>query len=78
MNLWLNQRHPDDERIEAVALGSVRGRTLAIIEEHLLVCQLCQPRLTQADEYIAALRAASRQLHTGEDGPPRTPGMVFA
>jgi predicted anti-sigma-YlaC factor YlaD len=39
------------------------------LEEHLLVCQSCRDRLTAADEYVAAMKAAAgkiRQSGTGE------------
>ncbi len=30
----------------------------APVEEHLLVCEECRARLTESDEYVAAMRAA--------------------
>jgi hypothetical protein len=43
------------------------GEELERVEEHLLVCSLCQQLLTEIDEYIAAIREAARQL--AEEAP---------
>ena len=43
----------------AVSRGLPEGQ-LAVIEEHLLICEVCQDRLQELDEYVAAMREALR------------------
>jgi hypothetical protein len=53
-----------DESIEAYSLGKVTDELeLEAIEEHLLVCHACQDRLTDADVYTKAIRAALSSFH---------------
>jgi hypothetical protein len=49
--------HIPEEELElyAVSRDLPEGR-LAAIEEHLLICEVCQERLRELDEYIAAMR----------------------
>ena len=51
--------HIPEEELElyAVSRDFAEGR-LAAIEEHLLVCHVCQDRLQELDEYISAMRTA--------------------
>lgn len=54
--------HPPEEALEVYALGRVKGRDLAEIEEHLLVCVRCQDALAEADDYIALMKRAAGAL----------------
>ena len=51
--------HIPEEELElyAVSRDFPEGQ-LAAIEEHLLVCHVCQDRLQELDEYISAMRTA--------------------
>lgn len=49
---------PDEEMIDAYSVGKLAGRDLEIVEEHLLSCVGCQDRLTAADHFRDAVRAA--------------------
>jgi anti-sigma factor RsiW len=54
--------HPDDEVVEAYAMGRLEEPVLSEYEEHLLICDRCQERLQQIDEYVDAMRRATRRL----------------
>lgn len=53
--------HIEDDLLDQYALGSVRQELLPSLEEHLLVCQHCQTRLIEADEFVDLVRAAATQ-----------------
>ncbi len=56
--------HPSEEILERYVLGRVGAPDLEPIEEHLLVCPHCQDRLSEADQYVLAMRDAARLLLT--------------
>jgi hypothetical protein len=37
------------------------------LEEHLLICEDCQDRLTATDEYVVAMKAEAKTLNGGGD-----------
>lgn len=55
MNL---DNHVAEDKLEAYALGKLSDDLSAPVEEHLLVCSLCQTRLEEADEFIRVMKAA--------------------
>ncbi len=42
-------------------MGSSSQEEIALIEEHLLICEGCQDRLRESDDYVLAMRGASEQ-----------------
>ena len=53
------QFHIPEEDLELYAIGrEFPEGLLAIIEEHLLICEACQDRLQDLDRYVAAMREA--------------------
>ena len=62
MVMPMNTTHPTDEALEQYALGQLPDSEAASVEEHLLICTACQDRLREADEYVAAIRAALNDL----------------
>lgn len=54
--------HIDDEKLELYALGRMSEADAAAVEEHLLVCRVCQDRLTETDEYTSVMREALSEL----------------
>jgi len=54
--------HPDEETLEAYAIGTLRGVPLARLEEHLLICERCQDRLQEVDSFVTAIREAAAHL----------------
>jgi hypothetical protein len=59
-------RHLDEEEIEKYSLGDVTEEESSRFEEHLLICESCQNRVTESDSYISAMRGAAR---ISRDGP---------
>jgi anti-sigma factor RsiW len=50
--------HPGEETLELYALGCLAEPECETVEVHLLVCEHCQRALAEADDYIAAMKAA--------------------
>lgn len=63
------EQHPSEDALDEYALGRLPEGQAAELEEHLLVCALCQDRLQEADEFIAVMREAARQWRQAP--PPR-------
>jgi len=51
-------QHLDEDTLELIALGRLPESNLSAAEEHLLICDACRQGLTDADETLAAIRAA--------------------
>ena len=57
--------HIDENALERLSAGhSIEEEELRQIEEHLLLCSLCQDRLTDWDDYIKHIRASLKALGT--------------
>jgi len=54
--------HIPEARLETYALGNLSDEECAPLEEHLLVCSICQRRLERTDEYIRLIRTAASSL----------------
>ncbi len=53
------QGHISEEELELYAVSrDFPEAQLAAVEEHLLICEACQDRLQQLDEYVAVMREA--------------------
>src|SRR5277367_2058230 len=63
--------HISEELLEYYSLQQLSEDRLAPVEEHLLVCESCQTRLTQVDNYVAAMKIAARQITA--ESPPLAP-----
>ena len=57
--------HATEEALESYSMGTLPEAEAGILEEHLLVCAACQERLTEADRYVRAVRAAASKLRAG-------------
>ena len=55
-------RHFSEQVLEDYALGMLSEENCAALEEHLLICPLCQDLLADADEYVQAAKAAAALL----------------
>ena len=58
MNAGFNN-HVSEEVLETYALGKLSEEDCAPLEEHLLLCCICQRRLEQTDEYLRVIQAAA-------------------
>jgi predicted anti-sigma-YlaC factor YlaD len=55
-------RHIDEEIAERYAMRSLARDEAALVEEHLLVCETCRNRVTEADAYVRAMESAVPRL----------------
>jgi Putative zinc-finger len=53
--------HISAEAVELYALGRLSDEEVAIVEEHLLVCEQCQQALALEDATIESIREALRK-----------------
>jgi hypothetical protein len=63
-------RHLDELQIEKYSMGDASEEESSQYEEHLLICESCQNRVTTSDNYVSAMRGASAQIRRG-DGTPQ-------
>jgi hypothetical protein len=61
-----SSEHALEEDVERYSMATLPEAEAAILEEHLLICPLCQERLTESDEYLRAMRSAASRLRAGE------------
>jgi hypothetical protein len=64
MNASFDRQFPHfpQETWEAYALGMPSEEDCKSLEEHLLICSVCQDLLAEADEYIQAVKSAAALL----------------
>jgi len=62
--------HPTDEELELYSLNRLEEPDLARLEEHLLVCEACQKRLEDIDEFVGAMRVALKEIEAREAHEP--------
>jgi anti-sigma factor RsiW len=54
--------HTPVDALEAYSMGKLPDEAYAPLEEHLLICPVCQTRLEAIDAYICVVRAACAAL----------------
>jgi hypothetical protein len=52
-------QHIEENLLDQYALGTLSSESIAELEEHLLVCSICQSRLVEADELLLLFREAA-------------------
>jgi hypothetical protein len=67
--------HIQEEVLEAYALGRIAESESLGLEEHLLLCRVCQQQLERTDEFVRAFRVAARGLPV--DSQPPAHGTVL-
>lgn len=72
--------HPGDETLEGYSLARLDEQASAVVEEHLLLCENCQRRLTEFDTFVRATQAAARELQqeAAERAAVRSSWMPFS
>lgn len=58
----LNNSHIGEDDLESYSKRALSEETEARVERHLLICGTCRERLVEAEEYMAAIKDAARQL----------------
>jgi len=70
--------HPADEVFESYAFGRLSGRETADLEEHVLICEMCQSKLAQTDDYVRLMKAATLAYVTEHPGSvPHSRQLLF-
>ena len=72
------EHHVDVEDLERYCIGTSSVAESTQIEEHLLICECCQDRLRETDDYVLAVEVASRQLRRNEKVTDRREGRFPA
>ena len=60
--------HPSDNLLEAYAMGKLTDQESEPVEEHFLLCPVCQNRLEDQDDFFRVMRAALESSPTNESG----------
>ena len=53
--------HPSDDILEDYAFRRLPEELLTSVEEHLLICHLCQDAVAETDQFAAAMKSAAIQ-----------------
>jgi hypothetical protein len=53
--------HPSDEILEEYGFRRLPEALTSQVEEHLLICPICQDAVTETDQFVAALRGSRSQ-----------------
>ncbi len=59
--------HWDETQLEQYALRKLPEPEVEALEEHLLVCEVCQQNLARTDEYVSAMRSVSARLRAEDE-----------
>ena len=65
--------HPSDEILEEYGFHRLSEALVAQVEEHLLVCHHCQDAVVETDQFVEALKRASRQPPSQRNALPNPP-----
>jgi hypothetical protein len=65
-----NSTHLAEDTLEMYSMGRLSETETEHVEEHLLICPVCQDRLSETDQFVQAIRSAAREL---ENEPVRAP-----
>jgi len=57
-----SNRHLDDGEIEKYSLRDITEEESAHFDEHLLICESCQKRVTESDRYVSAMQSAAERI----------------
>jgi hypothetical protein len=58
--------HVEVGDLERYSIGTSSLAESTHVEEHLLICECCQDRLRETDDYVLAMQRASRQVRRDE------------
>ena len=58
----MSMQHIEENLLDQYAMGTLPQGSITEIEEHLLICLLCQRRLVAVDEFLPLFRSAATPL----------------
>jgi hypothetical protein len=56
---FIPKTHPADDVFESYAFDRLSGKETADLEEHVLLCEICQSKFAQTDDYVRLMKAAT-------------------
>jgi hypothetical protein len=56
------QQHIEETTLERYSMGSLAEEAAVEVEQHLLVCEACCTKVTEADSYVRAMKRAAQEL----------------
>ncbi len=62
-------RHPTEEMLEEYVFNRLPETAAGALEEHVLICTLCQQNLEEVDDYIRLMKAATADDRRGHLWP---------
>jgi hypothetical protein len=62
-------RHIEENTLEGYSMGSLGEEAATEVERHLLLCETCRTRVTEADAYIRAMKRAVPELPAATERP---------
>jgi hypothetical protein len=68
--MHLRFEHATDDQLESYSLGTISGPDVEVLEEHLLICQGCQDRLTESDVFVRHMRLAAAKIRAETSREP--------
>jgi hypothetical protein len=74
----MNQQHPSEEVLESYSMGRLSESEVDSLVEHIIVCDVCQDKLHEVDDFIKAFRAAAPSVETAESKPQSSWFQRFA
>lgn len=67
---FMPNKHPGEDAFENYAFDRLSESDSAIFEEHLLICERCQEKFAQTDEYIRLMKVATAGYVREKGEPP--------
>jgi hypothetical protein len=67
----LKNRHISEAEVEQYSMSTLPEWQLALVEEHLLICEFCQNRVTQSDAYVVSMQDAALELREERTEAPK-------
>ena len=61
--------HLRPQDIEQFSMGDISETRLALLEEHLLLCELCRNRVVESDRLVNSMQRAARRIRQEEAVP---------
>lgn len=56
------EQHIEETTLERYSMGSLAEEAAAEVEQHLLLCEACCAKVTEADSYVRAMKRAAQEV----------------
>ncbi len=58
---YTGNQHLDEDQADDYSMGALSESEEALCEEHLLVCETCRQKVNETDQYVRAMKSATRE-----------------